>query len=87
MLLVLGEFVVSAFKDGRLAGGRRADGTLPKLCIPSLRGTWFFCAVGSADSPRLFLYIRFISSAENLGLAFRSPLLPPLVFMLPVDPH
>lgn len=36
---------------------------------------------------RLFLYIRFISSAENLGLAFRSPLLPPSVLMLPIDPH
>lgn len=34
---------------------------------------------------RLFLYIRFISSAENLGLAFRSPLLPPSVLMLPID--
>lgn len=51
LLAIVGEFVVSAFKDGRLAGGRRADGTLPKLCIPCLRGTWFFCAEGSVVSP------------------------------------
>jgi len=36
---------------------------------------------------RLFLYMRFISNAVNLGLAFRSPLLPPSVLMLPIDPH
>lgn len=42
---------VSAFKDGKLAGGRRADGTFPKLCIPCLRGTAFFCVDGSRDSP------------------------------------
>lgn len=33
---------VSAFNDGKLAGGRRAEGTFPKLCIPCLRGTAFF---------------------------------------------
>ena len=33
---------VSAFNDGKFAGGRRADGTFPKLCIPCLRGAAFF---------------------------------------------
>lgn len=125
LLLVVLLLLVSAFRDGRLAGGRLAEGTLPRICIPCLRGTWFFWADGSLDSPcverrwrvggenkhweldrvheqeqekwkegdwsliltRLFLYMRFISNAVNLGLAFRSPLLPPSVLMLPIDPH
>lgn len=33
----------SLFKLGRLAGGRRAEGTFPRLCIPCLRGNVFFC--------------------------------------------
>lgn len=48
--VVAGE-LVSAFNDGKLAGGRRAEGTLPKLCIPCLRGTAFFNVVGSDVSP------------------------------------
>ena len=51
LLFVIGELVISAFRDGKLAGGRLAEGTLPNICIPCLRGTWFFCADGSADSP------------------------------------
>lgn len=43
--------LVSAFNDGKFAGGRRAEGTLPKLCIPCLRGAAFFCVVGSNVSP------------------------------------
>lgn len=43
--------VISAFRDGRFAGGRRADGTLPKLCMPCLRGAAFLAADGSMDSP------------------------------------
>lgn len=43
--------VVSAFRDGRFAGGRRADGTLPRLCMPCLRGAAFLAADGSIDSP------------------------------------
>lgn len=35
--------LVSLFKLGRLAGGRRAEGTFPRLCIPCLRGNVFFC--------------------------------------------
>lgn len=35
--------VCSDFREGRLAGGRRAVGTLPKLCMPCLRGSVFFC--------------------------------------------
>lgn len=56
---------VSAFKDGKLAGGRRADGTFPKLCIPCLRGTAFFCVDGSRDSPckidRQIFFVIFFS--------------------------
>lgn len=33
---------ISAFRDGRFAGGRRAEGTFPKLCIPCLRGAALF---------------------------------------------
>lgn len=33
----------SLFKLGKLAGGRRAEGTFPKLCMPCLRGNVFFC--------------------------------------------
>lgn len=33
----------SLFKLGKLAGGRRAEGTFPRLCIPCLRGSVFFC--------------------------------------------
>lgn len=33
----------SDFSDGRLAGGLRALGTLPRLCIPCLRGSVLFC--------------------------------------------
>lgn len=35
--------VCSLFKLGKLAGGRRAEGTFPKLCIPCLRGNVLFC--------------------------------------------
>ena len=35
--------LVSLFKLGKLAGGRRAEGTFPKLCIPCLRGNVLFC--------------------------------------------
>lgn len=35
--------LVSLFRLGRLAGGRRAEGTFPRLCIPCLRGNVFFC--------------------------------------------
>lgn len=35
--------LASAFREGRL-GGRRAIGTLPKLCMPSLRGSADFAA-------------------------------------------
>ena len=42
---------VSAFNDGKLVGGLRAEGTFPRLCIPCLRGTAFFWAVGSVGSP------------------------------------
>jgi hypothetical protein len=35
--------LVSLFKLGKLAGGRRAEGTFPRLCIPCLRGNVFFC--------------------------------------------
>jgi hypothetical protein len=48
---VLVGVLVSAFNDGKLAGGRRAEGTFPKLCIPCLRGTAFFCVAGSDVSP------------------------------------
>ena len=41
----------SLFKLGKLAGGRRADGTFPKLCIPCLRGNVLFCRCCSKDSP------------------------------------
>lgn len=51
LLLVVLLLLVSAFRDGRLAGGRLAEGTLPRICIPCLRGTWFFWADGSLDSP------------------------------------
>lgn len=33
----------SLFRLGRLAGGRRAEGTFPKLCIPCFLGMVFFC--------------------------------------------
>lgn len=36
---------------------------------------------------RLVLYRLFISNAENLGFAFRSPLLPPIVLILPENLH
>lgn len=42
---------VSAFRDGRFAGGRRADGTFPRLCMPCLRGAAFLVVDGSMDSP------------------------------------
>uniref|UniRef100_A0A2M4CFC5 Putative secreted protein n=1 Tax=Anopheles marajoara TaxID=58244 RepID=A0A2M4CFC5_9DIPT len=45
----------SAFNEGRFAGARRADGTLPKLCIPCFRGIVLFCVDGSKDSPRLVM--------------------------------
>lgn len=41
----------SLFKLGKLAGGRRAEGTFPKLCIPCLRGNVLFCWCCSNDSP------------------------------------
>lgn len=41
----------SLFKLGKLAGGRRAEGTFPKLCIPYLRGNVLFCCCCSKDSP------------------------------------
>lgn len=43
--------LVSLFKLGKLAGGRRAEGTFPKLCIPCLRGKVLFCWCCSKDSP------------------------------------
>lgn len=36
---------------------------------------------------RLVRYNVFMSNAENLGFACRSPLLPPSVLILPVNPH
>lgn len=33
----------SDFKLGRLAGGRRAYGNLPRFCMPCLRGSVFLC--------------------------------------------
>lgn len=39
LLLIMGVLlVVSAFRDGKFAGGRLADGTFPNICIPCLRG-------------------------------------------------
>lgn len=35
--------LVSLFKLGKLAGGLRAEGTLPRVCMPCLRGNVFFC--------------------------------------------
>lgn len=35
--LVFESCPVSVFKEGKFTGGRRADGTLPRLCIPCLR--------------------------------------------------
>lgn len=35
--LALGSCPVSVFKEGKLAGGRLAEGTFPRLCIPCLR--------------------------------------------------
>lgn len=35
--LALGSWPVSVFKEGRFAGGRLAEGTFPRLCIPCLR--------------------------------------------------
>lgn len=76
--------LVSAFSEGRLAGGRRAEGTFPKLCIPCFRGAAFFCVAGSNVSPRDDLYKLFMSSAANLGLVgFLSPLFPPRVLIMP----
>lgn len=49
----------SLFKLGKFAGGRRAEGTFPKHCMPCLRGSVLFCWDGSNDSP---LYKLFISS-------------------------
>lgn len=47
--LTAGSFpLFSDFKLGRFAGGRRAVGTLPKLCMPFLvRSCVPFCCVGS----------------------------------------
>lgn len=39
LMMVLLLMFVSAFRDGRLAGGRLAEGTFPNICIPCLRGT------------------------------------------------
>lgn len=41
----------SDFKEGRLAGGRRALGTLPRLCMPCLRVCVLFCCCFSEGSP------------------------------------
>lgn len=43
----------SDFIEGRLAGGRLALGTLPRLCMPYLKAGVLFCCCFSDDSPRL----------------------------------
>lgn len=57
--------LVSLLRLGRLAGGRRADGTLPKLCIPCLRGTAFFCWCCSKDSPCFFFFYKHTLSLSS----------------------
>lgn len=41
----------SDFIEGRLAGGRLALGTLPRLCMPYLNVGVLFCCCFSDDSP------------------------------------
>lgn len=60
----------SLFKLGRLAGGRRAEGTFPRLCIPCLRGNVFFCCCCSKDSPLHSLYKLLMSNDWNLDFPF-----------------
>lgn len=63
--------LVSLLKLGRLAGGRRAEGTFPKLCIPCLRGTVFFCCCCSKDSPcwilfkKLYYWQKLVQTIKN----------------------
>lgn len=54
--------LVSLFKLGKLAGGLRAEGTLPRVCIPCLRGNVFFCWCCSEDSPLLTRYKLLMSN-------------------------
>lgn len=50
-LVVEGSCPDSVFREGKFAGGRRAQGTFPKLCMPCLRDNCDFAEEGSEFSP------------------------------------
>jgi len=61
--LTAGSFpLYSDFRLGKLAGGLRAEGIFPKLCMPWRRDDVLLCWWVSNDSPLLCLYKLFMSS-------------------------